>query len=218
MNMKDFRNQVRKLILENLDGRGPVETLFNYYTTKAESKKNSFGWDYTVKRYGDEVIDELVHIIMTEEGISEKAFSLFDEAIARAKSHILEDEQNLNIVEKCSNEYKRPKFCAEMIYDRIKKVPLNEKKKSEFEKLQDNKIPLTDEERKECFKQDATWGYASSIDPNTGKKVQKVCAIWKSKNKDGKITYISHTHRSYNTAKSLQAAINKFHNFIKSTA
>lgn len=222
MNMKDFRNQIRKLILENLDGRGSIETLFNYYTTKAESKKNSFGWTYTVKKYGDEVIDELTQIIMTEEGISEKSFSLVDDAVARSKSHILEDEQNLNIVEKCHNEHKRTQLCAEMVYDQIIKQNLQEKKskaKSEFEKLQDNKVPLTDEERKECFKQDATWSYASSIDPNTGKKVQKVCAVWKSKNpKTGKITYVTHTHRAYNTAKSLQAAINKYHNFIKGTA
>jgi len=98
--------------------------------------------------------------------------------------------------------------------------PLTEAKgKSEFQKLEDNKVPLTDEERKEVFKKDAVWHYASSIDPNTGKKVQKVSAVWKSKHpKTGDITYITHTHRAYNTAKSLNAIINKYHNFIKGTA
>ncbi len=104
----------------------------------------------------------------------------------------------------------------------VEKIPLQEKKKSkaksEFERLQDNKVPLTDEERKECFKQDAVWHYGSSINPVTGKKEKKVCAIWKSKNKDGEITYGTNTHRAYQTRKSLQAAINIYHSFIKGTS
>lgn len=220
--MNPLRQKIRQLLKENLDSRTPVDTLFNYYTTQAESKTNSFGWNYTVKKYGDEVIDELIHIMMNEEGISEKSFSLVDDAVLRAKNHILEDEQNLNTIEKCNSEFKRPRLAAEMVYDRIRKISLQEKKKSkaksEYERLEDNKVPLTDEERKECFKQDALWSYASSISPLTGKKVQKVCAVWKSKDKDGKITYVTATHRAYNTAKSLQAIINKYHNFIKGTA
>lgn len=90
--------------------------------------------------------------------------------------------------------------------------------KTEFQKLEDNKVPLTDDERKECFRKDAVWGYGSSINPVTGKKEQKVCAVWKSKNKNGDITYITNTHRAYNTAKSLKSIINKYHNFIKGTA
>lgn len=93
------------------------------------------------------------------------------------------------------------------------------KGKSELQILKDNKVPLTDEERKEVFKKDAVWHYSSSIDPNTGEKVQKVSAVWKSKHpKTGDITYITNTHRAYNTAKSLDAIINKYHNFIKETA
>lgn len=91
--------------------------------------------------------------------------------------------------------------------------------KSELQKLKDNKVPLTDEERKEVFKKDAVWHSGSSIDPNTGEKVQKVSAVWKSKNpKTGDITYISNTHRLYNTAKSLGAIINKYHNIVKDSA
>jgi len=92
-------------------------------------------------------------------------------------------------------------------------------KKSELQILKDNKVPLTDEERKEVFKKDAVWHCGSSIDPNTGEKVQKVSAVWKSKHpKTGDITYVSNTHRLYNTAKSLDAIINKFHNFVKDSA
>jgi len=95
--------------------------------------------------------------------------------------------------------------------------PLNESV-NEYEKLEKNKVPLTDDERKEVFKKDAVWSYGSSIDPNTGKKVKKVSAVWKSKDKKGNVTYITNTHRAYNTAKSLKAIINKYHNFIKGTS
>lgn len=89
---------------------------------------------------------------------------------------------------------------------------------SKYKKLEDNKIPLTDEERKECFRQDAVWHFGHSINPINGKKEKKICAIWKSKDKNGKFTYVTATHRAYQTRKSLQAAINIYHNFIKGTA
>ena len=96
---------------------------------------------------------------------------------------------------------------------------LSEKKKSDFDKLKDNKVPLTDEERKEVFAKDAVWSYASSKDPNTGKTVQKVSAVWKSVHPEtGKVTYITHTHRAYNTAPTLKGAISRYHKFIKGTA
>ena len=96
-------------------------------------------------------------------------------------------------------------------------LELNEKK-SHYEVLKANKVPLTDEERKEVFKKDAVWHYADSVDPNTGKKVHKVSAVWKSKNPDGSFTYITNTHRAYQARDSLSAAINIYHKFIKGTA
>jgi len=90
---------------------------------------------------------------------------------------------------------------------------LNEKAKSEFQKYQDNKVPLENEERSEVIKKKAVWNM------NIGKnKKQTIPAVWKSKNKDGKITYITHTHRAYNTAPTLKGAISRYHNFIKGTA
>jgi len=89
---------------------------------------------------------------------------------------------------------------------------------SEYEKLKKNKKPLTDDERKECFKADAVWHYASSINPLTGKKERKVAAVWKSVDKDGKETFVTNTHRAYNTAPTLKGAIRRFHDFIKGTA
>lgn len=82
--------------------------------------------------------------------------------------------------------------------------------KSEMEKLKNNKVPLTDEERAEVMKKKAVWHHG----PNGAESP----AVWKSKDKDGKFTYVTNTHRAYNTAKSLNAIINKYHNFIKGTA
>lgn len=89
----------------------------------------------------------------------------------------------------------------------------------ECENLKKNKVPLTDEERKIVFAKDAVWHYAYSTDPNTGKRVKKVSAVWKSKNpKTGEITYITNTHRAWNKASTLKGAINRYHVFIKGTA
>ncbi len=86
---------------------------------------------------------------------------------------------------------------------------LLEKKKSDFQKLQDNKVDLTPEERKECMDKKAVWHHG----PNGGPSP----AVWKSE-QDGKTTYVTHTHRAYNTAPTLKGAIGRFHKFIKSTA
>ena len=67
-------------------------------------------------------------------------------------------------------------------------------KKSKFQILRENKVPLTEDERKKVFKEGATWSYARSVDPNTGREVQKVSAIWKAKQSDGKIVYVTNTH------------------------
>jgi len=101
---------------------------------------------------------------------------------------------------------------------KFEEVMLLEKKKSEFQVLKDNKIPLTDEERKEVFKRDAVWHYASSTDPNTGKKVEKVSAVWKGKDTSGKMWYITNTHRAWQKRPTLKGAINIYHKFIKGTA
>ena len=89
----------------------------------------------------------------------------------------------------------------------VREALLNEtKKKSKFDKLQDNKVELTDEEKAKVKERDAVW--------SDGRM-----AVWKSVNpKTDKVTYITHTHRAYNTAPTLKGAIGKFHSFIKSTA
>jgi hypothetical protein len=51
-----------------------------------------------------------------------------------------------------------------------------------------------------------------------GPNGEETSAVWKSKNKDGSFTYVTHTHRAFNTAPTLKGAINRFHKFIKGTS
>lgn len=84
------------------------------------------------------------------------------------------------------------------------------KKKSTFQKLKDNKVPLTSEERAEVMKSKAVWHHGLGGSPSP--------AVWKSDDKNGNVTYITNTHRAYNTAPTLKGAIGRYHKFIKSTA
>lgn len=79
-----------------------------------------------------------------------------------------------------------------------------------MEVLKENKIPLTDEERDEVMKAKAVWHH--------GPNGEESPAVWKSKNSKGEITYVTNTHRAYQTAPTLKGAIKEFHDFIKSTA
>lgn len=83
---------------------------------------------------------------------------------------------------------------------------LEEKAKSAFQKLQDNKVELSEEEKALAKDKGAVWGDGRM-------------AVWKSVHPDSKeTTYITHTHRAYNTAPTLKGAIGRFHKFIKTTA
>ena len=83
---------------------------------------------------------------------------------------------------------------------------LSEKKMSEFEKLKRNKVKLSDEERAKVAAAKAEWSDGNS-------------AVWKSVcPESGKTTYVTHTHRCYQTADSVEGACNKFHKVVKGTA
>jgi hypothetical protein len=84
-------------------------------------------------------------------------------------------------------------------------------RKSHFSVLEKNKVKLTDEERQECLDADATWHFSPGNKPSP--------AVWKSVNpKTKKVTYVTNTHRAFNTAPTLKGAISRYHKFIKGTA
>ena len=99
-----------------------------------------------------------------------------------------------------------PKSGIDVKYD----YNLNEAKKSKFEKLKDNKVPLTSEEREKVMKAKAVWHH--------GPNGEETPAVWKSKDKNGKIAYVTNTHRAYQDRPTLKGAISIYHSFIKSTS
>ena len=82
---------------------------------------------------------------------------------------------------------------------------------SDFKQLQKNKVDLTPKERKIVMDKKAVWHH--------GPKGEETAAVWKSIDpKTKKVTYITNTHRAYNTASTLKGAIGRYHSFIKGTA
>lgn len=81
---------------------------------------------------------------------------------------------------------------------------------SEMENFKKNKKPLTSEEHEEVMKAKAVWHH--------GNHGEATPAVWKSVNKQGKVTYLTNTHRAAASAPTLKGAISKYHSFIKGTA
>lgn len=74
---------------------------------------------------------------------------------------------------------------------------LMNEKKTERQKLRDDQVKLTDEERAEVITQGAVW--------NDG-----LPGVWKSVDKQGNAQYCSNTHRAMAVSSTLAAAIKKF--------
>lgn len=75
--------------------------------------------------------------------------------------------------------------------------------------LKKNKVKLTPEERDQVMSEKAVWHH--------GPQGEETPAVWKSIIK-GQTWFVTNTHRAYQAKKTLKAAINSYHNFIKSTA
>ena len=83
------------------------------------------------------------------------------------------------------------------------------KRRSKFQVLKDNKVPLSKEERAKVMKAKAVWHLPDG---------SPYPAVWKSKDSRGETVYVTNTHRVYNTAKTLKGAVSKYHKFVKGTA
>ncbi len=84
-------------------------------------------------------------------------------------------------------------------------------KASIYKNLKKYKTPLTLGERNTVMRRGATWHHGPNGEPTP--------AVWKSINpKTGKTTYITNTHRAFNSSPSLKGAISRYHKFIKGTA
>jgi hypothetical protein len=78
-----------------------------------------------------------------------------------------------------------------------------------FKQLMKNKVKLTPEERKKVMESKAVWHFHHS---------GPTPAVWKSVDKNGKVTFGCNTHRAYNISTTLKGAIGRFHKFVKGTA
>jgi len=75
--------------------------------------------------------------------------------------------------------------------------------------LKKNKKNLTDEERETVMKAKAIWHHGPKGEPSP--------AVWKSE-VDGETWFVTNTHRAFLAKKTLDSAINAFHDVIKNTA
>lgn len=81
----------------------------------------------------------------------------------------------------------------------------------EFKNLKNNKVALSPEEREKCLDKKAVWHHGQDGAPSP--------AVWKSVNpRTKKVTFVTNTHRAYQTRPTLAGAISIFHSFIKDTA
>ncbi len=119
MDMK-LRKLIRNLISENvmLNNNDHIDQLFNYYTSKKEQEETNFNFKITSRKFGDKVIDELIHIIMNEEGVSEKSFSTVDEVVERSKNLVLTNKEYIFII--ADDQNCRPQLPAEKIFQLYK--------------------------------------------------------------------------------------------------
>lgn len=95
-----------------------------------------------------------------------------------------------------------PRFVGDLQEYTTKGVP-------EFATLKKAKTELSPDERKECMDQKAVWRFSPGRSATP--------AVWKAE-VDGKTWYVTNTHRAYNATPTLQGAIRRYHDFIKSTA
>ena len=85
------------------------------------------------------------------------------------------------------------------------------KKKSVLDRLKDNQVPLSPDERKQVMSSKAIWHH--------GPHGEATPAVWKSVNpKDGKTTFVTNTHRAASVRPTVKGAISQYHKFIKGTA
>lgn len=194
----------KKVLLKEFFATGPEYKFFGNLTTKERT-------------YKDKVMTQTLQILFDINGVSEKSFSSLDDGKKRFQAWVDDHADEFDSVINKFKDNRRVEFCAEYCYDKFFKnnnilsdnsKPLQESKN--LEDLKKNKIPLTDEERDEVMKSKAVWHHGQNGKPSP--------AVWKSKDKKGKITFVTNTHRAFNTASTLKGAISKYHSFIKGTA
>lgn len=82
-------------------------------------------------------------------------------------------------------------------------------KAPEFKLLKAGRENLTGAEREKCMQAKAVW--------HPGNRDSAICAVWKA-DVAGATWYVSNTHRAYAASRTLDGAIKRFHDFVKTTS
>lgn len=72
---------------------------------------------YKPPTYKERVYNNLLHLMMEEQEISEKDFKRTDDLIDKLKTFFKENERVDNVINEFEEEKRRPTYCAEFIYD-----------------------------------------------------------------------------------------------------
>jgi len=131
----------------------------------------------------------------------------------KLSEYLYEDEEYIDEQEWIDNAKRRAKIDVKMAIKTAESIINEERmlmeKKNNVQTLKDNKIKMSEEERKKAMDSGCVWHWNGPEKP--------VCAIWKTKDSKGKIYYCSNTHRAFAKSSTLKGAIKKF-KFIKTTS
>ena len=216
LDLKEIRRIIREVIEDKIDyPYEKVEKLVDYFKEEYQDYMNKQGWDIFVSdsEVPLEKYKSKNYLFFQIEKIDEPYGEAgFYEEPGNALIGISSDVEAIELARKL--KLMVDDYGVVYGYDGVSfldKSPMNETKKSKFEKLQDNKVPLTPEEREKVMKAKAVWHH--------GPNGEETPAVWKSKDKKtGKFTYVTNTHRAYQDRPTLKGAISIYHKFIKSTA
>jgi hypothetical protein len=93
-----------------------VQKLNEYYKKEEDIHIVSEGFKMKPPTYKEKVFSSLLHLMMDEQGISEKSFKETDNLIEKLKE-FFKDEKVDNVINEFEEEGRRNTYCAEFIYD-----------------------------------------------------------------------------------------------------
>lgn len=197
----DLRSLVKKVITESLR-----DDDVDQFGDKRELVKNYAGWTSFKETFTSRVKSLIVDIFMEEDGISEKDHTAVSQTIRDVRWFFKYSKKARALLAELEQQDVRPRYAAEVIFRRWGE--LNEfreddgivnmmEAKTERQKLRDDQVKLTDDERAEVIVKGAVW-----TDGTPG--------IWKSVDKNGNVQYCSNTHRAMAVSPTLAQAIKEF--------
>jgi hypothetical protein len=92
------------------------------YGDELKRDKNWAGFNVTIPKFKTHVKDNLVDIIVNEQGISEKSFKAYDNVINKVKEFFINNNDANVFINKYDNKKVRPQLVAEILYNKYKEL------------------------------------------------------------------------------------------------